>query len=206
MEKTFAYGINQKVLCALISNEFYNGIQKVYKVVDHIQYGVEDYIIECVDDKVQYPASEHELVAVLKGTKPYAVMEITFRVHDYAMEHLVGKENAMSGKSLSELFCVSERAFRGIRANHNDPKSGFHHLLLSCNSGYFIAAAPTPDEMKQQYLDTAYRLIHHAVSELREAKALIANTKLDGTMRLKLTPYMKEVVEIGTLWGDEPTE
>jgi len=57
MEKTFAYGINQKVLCALISNEFYNGVQKVYKVVDHIQYGIEDYIIENISDKVQYPVA-----------------------------------------------------------------------------------------------------------------------------------------------------
>ena len=203
MEKTFAYGIKQKVLCPIISNEFYGGIAKVYKVVDHIQYGNEDYIIECVQDKVQYPVSEHELVAIVKGQKPYVLQEITCRVHDYAKEHLVGKENAMSGKSLAELFQVSERAFRGIRANHNDPRSQFHHLLLSCSKGYFIAAAPTVEEMKQQYLDTAYRLVHHAVSELKEAKALIANTKLDGTMRLKLTPYMKEIVEIGTLMGDE---
>lgn len=75
----------------------------------------------------------------VKEPKSYKVFDATYLVHDYALTNLIGKENAMSSSDLAKRFDISERRLRDIRVNHNDPRSPFHHLLLTCQKGYFIA-------------------------------------------------------------------
>ena len=63
MEKTFKFNVSQKVLCPIVSKLDHKDANTVYEVVNQVPYGKEDYIIERMSDKCQYPAFEFEITA-----------------------------------------------------------------------------------------------------------------------------------------------
>lgn len=111
---------------------------------------------------------------------------IAYRIYDELKKH-VGKQNAVSAAELSGIFGISERQLRDhVHELREDMQ--FDKVILSCNKGYYI---PT----EQEGTADVQRLLSHAFSTLRIARATVTKGDRNGQGKIKLGKYYKEFVE-----------
>lgn len=118
-------------------------------------------------------------------TKKYE--PIVYRIYDYLKSNHVGKKNAISGKTLSGMFNISERQLR-IHIHDLREDMQFDKVILPCPKGYYI---PTEEEGTAD----VNQLFKHAFSTLRIARASVTKAKRNNQGKIKLGAYYKEFVE-----------
>ncbi len=111
---------------------------------------------------------------------------VIYRIYDELKNH-IGKENAISGASLSAMFDISERTLRTYIHEIRESKD-LSKVILTCNKGYYI---PTAEEGTKD----VGRLFNQAISTLRVARATMDKAGLQGQYKIKFGEYYKEFVE-----------
>lgn len=118
-----------------------------------------------------------------------------YKLHEFLMLMCVGEERAMKAKELiSWLGFPNTRVLRKYRAEVNSAISDIQRKVLTSNEGYYIAK--NDYNAVEQYKEVAWRKIRAGVNMIQEGKRLLEHSGMDGQLRLKLTEYMKEVIEI----------
>ena len=121
-----------------------------------------------------------------------------YRMHEFLLEYCVGEDNAMHALELGAWIGLSsksaQRQVRKLREEINSKVSEIQRKVLTSDKGYYVACA---EEAMNQYEEVAWRKIRSGVAQIIEGRNLLEHAKMDGQMRLKLTEYMKEFIEIG---------
>lgn len=111
---------------------------------------------------------------------------ITYRIYDELKNH-IGIENAISGKELSEMFCIDRRQLR--RHIHMLRNSmDMEKVIGSCNLGYYICREEDFDEADK-------RLERQALSTLKVVWANRKKRSKDGQYKIKMGEYFSEIVQ-----------
>jgi hypothetical protein len=123
---------------------------------------------------------------------------LAYKLHDFLLQNCVGESRAMKAQELAFVLGLESgtRQLRLLRAEINSSISEIQRKVLTNNSGYFIAAAETPEKAYEQYRQSAWRKIKTGVSMIQEGKRLLESINMDGQVRIDLTGYLKPIVEI----------
>lgn len=93
-----------------------------------------------------------------------------------------------------KMISSAERYIRKLREQINDENSPFMVKILSCVNGLYCA---TQEEAEREYEAVGWRKIKAGVAMIKEGQSLHKSIKDNNQYRLKLSEYMKEIVEIG---------
>ena len=123
---------------------------------------------------------------------------LAYKLHDFLLQNCVGESKAYKAKELVFILGLDggTRQLRHLRAEINSSISEIQRKVLTNNSGYFIAAAETPEKAYEQYRQSAWRKIKTGVSMIQEGKRLLESINMDGQVRIDLTGHLKPIVEI----------
>jgi len=126
---------------------------------------------------------------------------IAYQMHKFLLSVCVGENYAIKGEALAGYLGLKgsksgvTRTIRKIRAEINSNLSDIQRMVLTSSKGYYVASSTA--NAQKQYKEVAWRKIKQGVSLIQEGKRLLEHSQLDGQTKLKLSEYMKEVVEIG---------
>ncbi|MCM1437755.1 MAG: helix-turn-helix domain-containing protein [Roseburia sp.] len=110
-----------------------------------------------------------------------------YRIYDYLKQNCVGKENAISGRELSEIYGIDRRQLRRhIHTLRNSAE--MEKVIGSCNRGYYICREEDFDEADK-------RLERQALSTLKVVWANRKKRSKDGQYKLPLGDYYTQIFE-----------